>query len=176
MKFVSDAVKELNSDTVKKSFRVCGIAEKGDRIELNELHGRLRTLVECKEEEKAEVLEGNSEDESESDDEIIPIDDSGDELQEERRMQPARGRFARFDLDRQMASTFPAHWKVGPAPVFWASQPLEPAEWLALLILKALDVESNPGPQNRKLPPLRPDHSDNNTQFNNTLACNHITP
>ena len=32
-------------------------------------------------------------------------------------MQPARGRFARFDLDRQMASTFPAHWKVGPAPV-----------------------------------------------------------
>ena len=68
-------------------------------------------------------------------------------------MQPARGRFARFDLDRQMASTFPAHWKVGPAPVFWSSQPLEPAEWLALLILKAGDVESNPGPQNRKLPP-----------------------
>ena len=40
-----------------------------------------------------------------------------------------------------------------PAPVFWASRPLEPAEWLALLILKAGDVESNPGPQNRKLPP-----------------------
>ena len=68
-------------------------------------------------------------------------------------MQPARGRFARFDLDRQIASTFPAHWKVGPAPVFGASQPLEPAEWLALLILKAGDVESNPGPHNRKLPP-----------------------
>ena len=56
-------------------------------------------------------------------------------------MQPARGRFARFDLDRQIASTFPAHWKVGPAPVYGASQPLEPAEWLALLILKAGDVE-----------------------------------
>ena len=82
VKFVSDAVQELNSDTVKKSFRVCGIAEKGHRIELNELHGRLCTLVECKEEEKAEVLEGNSEDESESDDEIIPIDDGGDELQD----------------------------------------------------------------------------------------------
>ena len=68
-------------------------------------------------------------------------------------MQPARGRFARSDLDRQMASTFPAHWKVGPAPVIGASRPLEPAEWLALLILKAGDVESNPGPQNRKLPP-----------------------
>ena len=48
---------------------------------------------------------------------------------------------------------FPDHWKVDPAPVFWASRPLEPAEWLALLILKAGDVESNPGPQNRKLPP-----------------------
>ena len=36
---------------------------------------------------------------------------------------------------------FPAHWKVGPAPVFGASRPLEPAEWLALLILKAGDVE-----------------------------------
>ena len=48
---------------------------------------------------------------------------------------------------------FPAHWKVGPASVFGASQPLEPAECLALLILKAGDVESNPGPQNRKLPP-----------------------
>ena len=38
-------------------------------------------------------------------------------------------------------------------PFFGASQPLEPAEWLALLILKAGDVESNPGPQTRKLPP-----------------------
>ena len=36
-------------------------------------------------------------------------------------MQPARGRFARFDLDRQIASTFPAHWKVGPAPVYKAN-------------------------------------------------------
>ena len=60
---------------------------------------------------------------------------------------------ARSDLDRQMASTIPAHWKVGPAPVFCASRPLATAEWLALLILKAGDVESNPGPQNRKLPP-----------------------
>ena len=42
---------------------------------------------------------------------------------------------------------------MGPAPVFWASRPLEPAEWLTLLILKAGDVESNPGPKNRKLPP-----------------------
>ena len=38
-------------------------------------------------------------------------------------MQPARGRFARFDLDRQMASTFPAHWKAwtsGRIPTKWS--------------------------------------------------------
>ena len=58
----------------------------------------------------------------------------------ERRMQPARGRFARFDLDRQIASTFPAHWKVGPAPVFWASQPLEPLP----TSLSSLDLWTNP--------------------------------
>ena len=43
----------------------------------------------------------------------------GDQIgDQERRMQPARGRFARFEMDRQIASTSPAHWKVGPAPVF----------------------------------------------------------
>ena len=48
---------------------------------------------------------------------------------------------------------FPCPLESGPSSRFWASQPLEPAEWLALLILKAGDVESNPGSQNRKLPP-----------------------
>ena len=82
------------------------------------------------------------------------IDDTDDAMFWERKMQPARGRFARSDLDRQMASTFPCPLqKWAQLPFFWASRPLEPAEWLALLILKAGDVESNPGPQNRKLPP-----------------------
>ena len=36
-------------------------------------------------------------------------DNDDDDNIRERRMQPARGRFARFDLDRQIASTFPAH-------------------------------------------------------------------
>ena len=30
--------------------------------------------------------------------------------------------------------------------VFWASRPCAPAEWLALLLTKAGDVETNPGP------------------------------
>ena len=35
-------------------------------------------------------------------------------------MQPARGRSARFDLDRQIASTFPAHWTSGRIPTKWS--------------------------------------------------------
>ena len=38
-------------------------------------------------------------------------------------MQPARGRFARFDLDRQIASTFPAHWIL---PTYLSANPYQP--------------------------------------------------
>ena len=48
---------------------------------------------------------------------------------------------------------FPCPLESGPSSRFLASRRMEHAEWLALLILKAGDVESNPGPQNRKLPP-----------------------
>ncbi len=34
--------------------------------------------------------------------------------------------------------------------VFWASRPCEPAGWLALLLTKAGDVETNPGPTNTR--------------------------
>ena len=37
----------------------------------------------------------------------------------ERKMQPASGRFARSDLDRQMASTFPCPLESGPSSRFW---------------------------------------------------------
>ena len=36
----------------------------------------------------------------------------------ERKMQPARGRFVRSDLDRQMASTFPCPLESGPSSRF----------------------------------------------------------
>ena len=47
--------------------------------------------------------------------------DDGDEDGQmmERKMQPARGRFPRSDLDRQMASTFPCPLKSGPSSRFW---------------------------------------------------------
>ena len=34
--------------------------------------------------------------------------------------------------------------------VFWACRPCGPAGWLALLLTKAGDVETNPGPDNTK--------------------------
>ena len=42
----------------------------------------------------------------------------------------------------QIVSTPTAMW----GPIFWASMPYGPAVWLAMLFIKAGDVENNPGP------------------------------
>ena len=57
--------------------------------------------------------------------------------------------FTRLDCCRHLHKSclhnpFPQRW--GPDSVFWASRPLLPAAWLVLLLTKAGDVESNPGP------------------------------
>ena len=49
---------------------------------------------------------------------LIVNDDESDYHNEERKMQPARGRFARSDLDRQMASTIPCPLESGPSSRF----------------------------------------------------------
>ena len=46
----------------------------------------------------------------------------------------------------QIVSNLPAPSNGGPIYRFWACQPCGPAEWLALLLTKAGDVETNPGP------------------------------
>ena len=46
---------------------------------------------------------------------MVDDDDGGNR---ERKMQPACGRFARSDLDRQMASTFPCPLESGPSSRF----------------------------------------------------------
>ena len=46
----------------------------------------------------------------------------------------------------QIVSTPPAPSNGYPITVLWASRPCEPAGWLAMLLLKAGDVETNPGP------------------------------
>ena len=47
------------------------------------------------------------------------VDNNNNMIDGERKMQPARGRFARSDLDRQMASTFPCPLESGPSSLFW---------------------------------------------------------
>ena len=57
--------------------------------------------------------------------------------------QPARGWNATDICTNCVYSTLPP--EMGPDSVFWASQPSLPAAWLALLLTKAGDIESNPG-------------------------------
>ena len=38
------------------------------------------------------------------------------------------------------------HSNGGPSTVFWASRQCGPAVWLAMLLIKAGDAETNPGP------------------------------
>ena len=46
----------------------------------------------------------------------------------------------------QIVSNLPAPSNGGPIYHFWACRPCGPAGWLALLLTKAGDVETNPGP------------------------------
>ena len=46
----------------------------------------------------------------------------------------------------QIVSNPPAPSNAGPITVLWASRPCGPAGWMALLLTKASDVETNPGP------------------------------
>ena len=45
-----------------------------------------------------------------------------------------------------IVSTQPCPQRWGPNSVFWASRPSLPAAWLVLLLTKAGDLETNPGP------------------------------
>ena len=51
----------------------------------------------------------------------------------------------------QIVPTPPAPSSGGPfLPFFWAGRPSRPAGWLALLLLKEGDVETNPGPKHTR--------------------------
>ena len=63
--------------------------------------------------------DNDDDDEDEDGDDNDDDDDGDDNYDVERRMQPARGRFARSDLDRQIASTFPCPLESGPSSRFW---------------------------------------------------------
>ena len=42
---VSQSVRSLSQESIKKSFRVCGIAAEGEEVPENELHGRLKQML-----------------------------------------------------------------------------------------------------------------------------------
>ena len=46
----------------------------------------------------------------------------------------------------QIVSAPPAPSNGGPITTFWVSRPCGPAGWLAMFLIKASDVETNPGP------------------------------
>ena len=75
--------------------------------------------------------------------------DIGDHMDEtySKRVQPTRGWTVAAQRSTNCThSSCPPQW--GPvSTVFWAGRPSGPADWLALLLLKAGDVETNPGPK-----------------------------
>ena len=83
---------------------------------------RQRVRIECihRRSTFASIRNTDSESDAESDaiTESVVVDESADSVVLERKMQPARGRFARSDLDRQMASTFPCPLESGPSSRF----------------------------------------------------------
>ena len=67
-----------------------------------------------------------------------------------KRVQPTRGWTVAAQRSTNCThSSCPPQW--GPvSTVFWAGRPSGPAGWLALLLLKAGDVETNPGPKHTR--------------------------
>ena len=75
----------------------------------------------------------------------------------------------------QIVLTPPAPRNGGPfLPFFWAGRPSGPAGWLALLLLKAGDVETNPGPKHTRTQVWICDICHREiTRKQTSLRCNH---
>jgi hypothetical protein len=88
LNFISNFVKEIKKESIIKSFKSCGVAEKGQRVECEELNEKLKIVLmrittenvdnkdipndsqeELDNEETNEVNEGESEESEESDEE-----------------------------------------------------------------------------------------------------------
>jgi septum formation inhibitor-activating ATPase MinD len=85
LNFISSAVKEVKKESIIKSFKSCGFAEKGQRVDCEELNEKLKTVLmgittedadifddsqkESDNEETIEVNEGESEESEESEEE-----------------------------------------------------------------------------------------------------------
>ncbi len=75
VRMTSVAAKMLSADLVKKSFSACGIGSDGTKIPECDLHSRLRVL---RVDENADLLNSDSEHESDMDEEVVPVDEGGE--------------------------------------------------------------------------------------------------
>ena len=91
-----------------------------------------------------------------------------------KRVQPTRGWTVAAQRSSNCThSSCPPQW--GPvSTVFWAGRPSGPAGWLALLLLKAGDVETNPGPKHTRTQVWICDVCHREiTRKQTSLRCNH---
>ena len=91
-----------------------------------------------------------------------------------KRVQPTRGWTVAAQRSTNCThSSCPPQW--GPVSiVFWAGRPNGPAGWLALLLLKAGDVETNPGPKHTRTQVWICDICHREiTRKQTSLRCNH---
>ena len=78
----------------------------------------------------------------------------------------------------QIVSTPPAPSNGGPITLFWASRPCGPTGWLAMLLIKAGDVETNPGPTTTRKQVWICDicHRQIQVRKQISISCNRIEP
>ncbi len=69
MNFISNAIKEIKKESIIKSFKSSGVAEKGQRVECEELNEKLKTVLMGITTEDADIL-NDSQEESDNEETI----------------------------------------------------------------------------------------------------------
>ncbi len=65
MNFISNAIKEIKKESIIKSFKSSGVAEKGQRVECEELNEKLKTVLMGITTEDADILNDSQESDNE---------------------------------------------------------------------------------------------------------------
>jgi septum formation inhibitor-activating ATPase MinD len=65
LNFISNAIKEIKKESIIKSFKSSGVAEKGQRVECEELNEKLKTVLMGITTEDADILNDSQESDNE---------------------------------------------------------------------------------------------------------------
>ena len=100
--------------------------------------------------------------------------DKQDDVERSKRVQPTRGWTVAAQRSTNCThSSCPPQW-MPVSTVFWTGRPSGPAAWLALLLLKAGDLETNPGPKHTRTQVWICDICHREiTRKQTSLRCNH---